>query len=269
MPGMQKTMHEFKEGNLHSGSKSGPVVTNPKQAVAIGLNQERKGYAEGGEVVMTYKIGPGGVVTGPVPKDLKDLVGPNTPDAPNQAAQTKEGAGASYAKGGLVKAPEPAGLAKLYRGEEPTPGRKAHSEPGAKPGYAQGGWIKSAIKHPGAERAAAAKAGESTHAYMEAHKGAPGVAGDRARLGLRLEGMNKAGGGPVDGPGTGTSDSVPINASNGEYVIRADVVNYLGAKFFDDLQAKVEAEMKGRNGPKNPFDDLAGQTPGDMTDMMG
>ena len=35
-------MHEFKEGDLHSGSKKGPKVTNPKQAVAIA-------YSEAGE----------------------------------------------------------------------------------------------------------------------------------------------------------------------------------------------------------------------------
>lgn len=39
---MQKTMHEFKEGSLHSGSKKGPKVTNRKQAIAIGLSQARK-----------------------------------------------------------------------------------------------------------------------------------------------------------------------------------------------------------------------------------
>ncbi len=31
-------MEEFKEGRLHSGSSKGPVVTNPKQAIAIGLS---------------------------------------------------------------------------------------------------------------------------------------------------------------------------------------------------------------------------------------
>lgn len=34
-----KVMHEFKAGELHSGSKSGPVVTNRKQAVAIALSE--------------------------------------------------------------------------------------------------------------------------------------------------------------------------------------------------------------------------------------
>jgi Family of unknown function (DUF6496) len=39
---MQKTMHEYKEGSLHSGSKKGPVVKSRKQAIAIGLSQARK-----------------------------------------------------------------------------------------------------------------------------------------------------------------------------------------------------------------------------------
>ena len=42
MPGMSKTMHEFKKGTLHSGSKKGPTVTSRKQAIAIGMNQDRK-----------------------------------------------------------------------------------------------------------------------------------------------------------------------------------------------------------------------------------
>jgi hypothetical protein len=32
-------MKKFKEGDLHSGSKKGPVVTNPKQAIAISLSE--------------------------------------------------------------------------------------------------------------------------------------------------------------------------------------------------------------------------------------
>lgn len=42
MPGMKGTMHEFKEGALHSGSKTGKRVTSRKQAIAIGLSQDRK-----------------------------------------------------------------------------------------------------------------------------------------------------------------------------------------------------------------------------------
>jgi hypothetical protein len=39
---IEKVMHEYKEGKLHSGSKNGPEVTNPKQAVAIALSEARK-----------------------------------------------------------------------------------------------------------------------------------------------------------------------------------------------------------------------------------
>ena len=38
---VEKTMHEYKEGKLKSG-KSDKKVTNPKQAVAIGLSKARK-----------------------------------------------------------------------------------------------------------------------------------------------------------------------------------------------------------------------------------
>lgn len=51
-------------------------------------------------------------------------------------------------------------------------------------------WIQNAIKHPGAEKKAAKRSGESIHEYMEDHKHASGKAGDRARLGLTLEGMH-------------------------------------------------------------------------------
>jgi hypothetical protein len=43
MPGVRETMHEFKRGTLRSGSKRGPRVSSRKQAIAIALNQARKG----------------------------------------------------------------------------------------------------------------------------------------------------------------------------------------------------------------------------------
>ena len=43
---VEAAMHEMKEGKLKSG-RSGKKVTNPKQAVAIGLSEARK---EGGKV---------------------------------------------------------------------------------------------------------------------------------------------------------------------------------------------------------------------------
>ena len=39
---MKKVMHEFEEGKLKSGSKKGPVVTNPKQAEAIAYSEADK-----------------------------------------------------------------------------------------------------------------------------------------------------------------------------------------------------------------------------------
>lgn len=36
---MKSEMHKFKQGELHSGSKSGPVVKDRKQAIAISLHQ--------------------------------------------------------------------------------------------------------------------------------------------------------------------------------------------------------------------------------------
>ena len=41
-------MHKFKHGKLHSGSKSGKVVKNRKQAVAIMLSEKRNEAAHGG-----------------------------------------------------------------------------------------------------------------------------------------------------------------------------------------------------------------------------
>lgn len=40
MPAKQ-VMKKFEKGKLHSGSKKGPVVTNPKQAKAIQLSELR------------------------------------------------------------------------------------------------------------------------------------------------------------------------------------------------------------------------------------
>jgi hypothetical protein len=39
---VEKVMHEYKEGKLHSGSKKGPKVVNPDQAIAIALSEARK-----------------------------------------------------------------------------------------------------------------------------------------------------------------------------------------------------------------------------------
>jgi hypothetical protein len=42
---VEKTMHEMKEGKLKSG-RSNKKVTNPRQAIAIGLSEARKAGAK-------------------------------------------------------------------------------------------------------------------------------------------------------------------------------------------------------------------------------
>jgi len=38
---VKKVMKEFKEGDLHSGSKKGPLVKNPRQATAIAMSEAK------------------------------------------------------------------------------------------------------------------------------------------------------------------------------------------------------------------------------------
>lgn len=60
----------------------------------------------------------------------------------------------------------------------------------------------------------------------------------------------KAAGGPIYGPGTATSDSIPAMLSNGEYVIRAAAVDRYGVGFFDQLNMMMFANggQVGRPG---------------------
>src|SRR5580765_5456975 len=55
---VQTVMHEFKHGEMHSGSKQGPKVKSRKQAVAIAMsesNQSKKNYDRSSH----YKGNPG------------------------------------------------------------------------------------------------------------------------------------------------------------------------------------------------------------------
>jgi Family of unknown function (DUF6496) len=45
----KNVMHKYKQGKLHSGSKSGPTVKNRKQAIAIKMSEERKEKKHGGK----------------------------------------------------------------------------------------------------------------------------------------------------------------------------------------------------------------------------
>lgn len=40
---IRKVMKEFEKGDLHAGSKEGKIVTNPKQAIAIGISEAKRG----------------------------------------------------------------------------------------------------------------------------------------------------------------------------------------------------------------------------------
>lgn len=52
---VEKVMHEFKHGELHSGSKHGPTVTNRDQALAIAMNEAGKSrYSEGSAMPGRY-----------------------------------------------------------------------------------------------------------------------------------------------------------------------------------------------------------------------
>ncbi len=39
---VSKVMREYNKGELHSGSKKGPVVKDPKQAKAIAISEAKK-----------------------------------------------------------------------------------------------------------------------------------------------------------------------------------------------------------------------------------
>jgi hypothetical protein len=110
-----KVMSEFKSGELHSGSKEGPVVKNRKQAIAIGLSEGRKaqGYAEGGQYAAEApkKMSSEGKALGKLAKKY--------------GVETQK-----YAKGGSVEA-------KLEKHAN-MPASKAHG-PGAAAKLAKGG----------------------------------------------------------------------------------------------------------------------------------
>lgn len=45
---IKKVMHEYKHGQLHSGSKKGPLVKSRKQAIAIAISEEKRGEKKHG-----------------------------------------------------------------------------------------------------------------------------------------------------------------------------------------------------------------------------
>ena len=84
---------------------------------------------------------------------------------------------------------------------------------------------------------------------------------------LRKSAKNCAVGGPIKGKGTGTSDQVPIMASNGEFMIKAKAVKAIGLEVLEALNAiadkpdekdsKAEAMREYGNGSESPAHEKA------------
>lgn len=79
----------------------------------------------------------------------------------------------------------------------------------------------------------------------------------------------RAGGGPVYGPGTSTSDSIPARLSNGEYVVKAAAVGHYGRQVLDSINSMRFATGGFVGGPGVGGRELAGvaagMTFGDVT----
>lgn len=65
---IEKVLHEFKEGKLHSGSKKGPEVKKRSQAVAIALNEAHRAKTEYGSHI------PGDINSWRAGKKAKELI---------------------------------------------------------------------------------------------------------------------------------------------------------------------------------------------------
>ena len=138
-----KVMGEFKAGDLHSGSKTGPVVKDRKQAIAIGMSEGRKaqGYEKGGRIMTEgerMRERPNALITegerarmvrnpeNRVPKELRER--PNALITEGERARMLKSK--NYAKGGSIEA-------KLEKHAD-MPASKAHG-PGAANKLAKGG----------------------------------------------------------------------------------------------------------------------------------
>jgi hypothetical protein len=71
-------------------------------------------------------------------------------------------------------------------------------------------------------------------------------------------------GGLLDGPGTGISDSIPIQASRGEYIVRAPAVRKIGVKALDAMNGNSNSSHGNYSGggsvvPVSPYGGGGGQ----------
>jgi Family of unknown function (DUF6496) len=101
-----KVMGEFGEGKLHSGSKKGPKVTNPKQAIAIALSEQRAAKKSRGGVQYIDKgkdtsVSTKDIKSGKIPQSTdEDFYGKakDMPMPPRRPSMLKKG---GYAEGGM------------------------------------------------------------------------------------------------------------------------------------------------------------------------
>ena len=101
---VSKVMHEFGSGDLHSGSKSGPVVKNRDQAVAIGISEGKKASAG-------KKFAQGGPVNLPEKPNIKPNFGDIKPKIATPKDQIKKPMG--FAAGGAIPGGGVGGSGKL------------------------------------------------------------------------------------------------------------------------------------------------------------
>jgi TP901 family phage tail tape measure protein len=100
---------------------------------------------------------------------------------------------------------------------------------------------------------------------LDKQKGLRGLEGVNAQLQLQVDSINAliasgnyASGGLIRGRGTPTSDSIPINASNGEFIMQASAVRAYGTDFMNAINQQkfggampVSAKIAaGGNGPQ-------------------
>lgn len=127
-------------------------------------------------------------------------------------------------------------------------------------GYAGGGLIEGFKRAVGItpespelkaykERSAAERAGKAAkpaaQTLAEPPKSAIGDYAGNTALDKRMAAAGLAKGGPVTGPGTGTSDSVPIMASAGEFVVRAAAVEEIGVEALEAINRLGEDNAQG------------------------
>ena len=86
--------------------------------------------------------------------------------------------------------------------------------------------------------------GQDGNIGVQGDRGPGGSSGEAgaAAAGASPSGPGVATGGPIRGPGTSTSDSIPAKLSDGEYVIDAKTVDALGPDFFQKLQQMFNPE---------------------------